>query len=90
MSIAKQILEAMESPRVDVDAIRARNPNRKVHDVGSTVQMKPTSLGQLHKGETGKVVNVEDHGAGMIAHYVMWPRKRKPEMHWGGNLEVVS
>lgn len=88
MTEAKKILSQLQESEPGVEEIRAKNPNRVVHDVGSLVQWNHRlgSLARLHDGETGKVVRVEDHGAGQIAHYVMWPRKRKPEMHWGGCL----
>jgi hypothetical protein len=77
----------------DISEIRKKNPTQTVHDVGTKVIMKRTSLNPKKEGETdavGTVNKVEDHGAGMIAHYVRWPKKRKDTMHWGSWLKPVS
>jgi hypothetical protein len=76
------------TPNSDVASIKAKNPNRTVWDVGTMVKHKPTGLGVPDDCEgIGKVMKVEDHGAGMIAHFVLWPGKRKPTMSWGSWLE---
>lgn len=81
-----------------VEEIRKKNPNKTVHDVGTKVRgpkswLDPNKERQERENANrpiGTVTKVEDHGAGMIAHYVMWPKKRKATLHWGHTLEKVS
>lgn len=73
----------------DIDTVRKENPRSTIFDPGTVVRLKAQgSLGYVQDPTIlGKVQKIEDHGCGMIRHYVLWPGKRKAMSYWGSNLE---
>jgi hypothetical protein len=70
-------------PAVDVEALKAKNPDNTILAPGTLVKEKGSDV-------IGKIVLIKDHGCHVVHHYVLWPRKRKAVMAFLYRLEIVG